>query len=115
MDTTRKNTIVWYMSTKGQVRKIPITRGVQYHTQGGQFTIAHTEGFAGFAAEARGRGAVPGPLRVVYIQFTHTYNTRGSQYGVPQYIHTYIHTFINTSYLVENVHTYTHVQMKTAK
>ena len=52
-------------------RKIPTTRGIQYHTQDGQFTIPHTEGLAGFAAEAGRRGggerAAPGLLRMVYI------------------------------------------------
>ena len=57
------------MCNTGQVRKIPITRVKQYHTQGGQFTIAHTKGLAGFAAGAGGGGggAAPGPLRMVYI------------------------------------------------
>ena len=74
------------MSTTGQVRKIPMTRGIQCHTQGGQFTIAQTEGLAGFAAGAGdgGGGAAPGPLRMVYIKCIHTYNTRGGQYGVTQ-------------------------------
>ena len=83
-----KTTIVAYMSTTGQVRKIPMTRGIQCHTQGGQFTIAQTEGLAGFAAGAGRRGggerAAPGPLRMVYIKCIHTYNTRGGQYGVTQ-------------------------------
>ena len=57
------------MCNTGQARKIPITRGIQYQTQGGNFTIAHTEGLAGFAAGAGGggEGAAPGPLRMVYI------------------------------------------------
>jgi hypothetical protein len=57
------------MSTKGQARKIPITRGIEYHTQGGQFTIAPTEGLTGFAtwAGGGGGGAAPGPLGMVYI------------------------------------------------
>ena len=42
---------------------------MQYHIQGGHFTIAHTEGLAGFAAGAGGGGggAAPGMLRMVYI------------------------------------------------
>ncbi len=57
------------MCNTGQARKIPITRGIQYHIQGGQSTIAHTEGLAGFAAGAgRGGGGVaPEPLWMVYI------------------------------------------------
>ena len=70
------------MCNTGQARNIPITRGIQYHTQGGQFTIAPTEGLAGFAAGAGrrggGEGAAPGPLRMVYIQYIHTYKTRGA-------------------------------------
>ncbi len=57
------------MSTTGKARKILIIRGIQYHTQDGQFTIAQTEGLVGFAAGAGGggSGAAPGPLRMVYI------------------------------------------------
>ena len=74
------------MCNTGQVRKIPITRGIQYHTQGGNFTIAHTEGLARVAAGAgRGGGGVaPHPLWMVYISYIHTYNTREGQYGVTQ-------------------------------
>ena len=53
----------------------PNNKGMQYHIQGGHFTIAHTEGLAGFAAGAGGvgGGAAPGRLRMVYIQYIHTY------------------------------------------
>ena len=72
------------MCNTGKARKIPITKGIQYHTQGGQLKKTHTEGLAGFAAGAGrrggGEGAAPGPLRMVYIQYIHTYNTRGGQY-----------------------------------